>query len=46
MNLRTRIALRIPFTLMGVDEGDHRDWDDIRAWTQGLPLQYARADHP
>lgn len=39
MNLPTRLALRTPFTLMGVSEGDRRDWDTIRTWAQALPLE-------
>lgn len=42
MNLRTRLALKIPFTLMGVSEGDYRNWDTIRAWTEALPAPTTR----
>lgn len=46
MDLRTRIAMRIPSTLMGVDEGDYRDWDAIRSWSHDLPLESERTDPP
>lgn len=32
MSWPTRIAARLIFTVMGVREGDYRDWDAIRAW--------------
>lgn len=43
MNLATRIALKIPFTLMGVAEGDYRNWDAIRSWTLSLHRHFRRA---
>ena len=43
MNLRTRLALRIPFTVMGAKEGDYRDWDAVRSWSRNLPLQSEQA---
>jgi len=32
----TRMALRVISWVTGVEEGDHRDWDAIRAWSEGL----------
>ena len=36
MNLRTRIGLRVIFTVMGVNEGDYRDWNAINAWSDSI----------
>jgi menaquinone-dependent protoporphyrinogen oxidase len=36
MNLRTRIALKTVFTVMGAHEGDYRDWDAISAWGESV----------
>ena len=36
MTLRTRIALRPIFGLLGAQQGDSRDWDAVDTWTETL----------
>ena len=36
MNRPTRFVLKIPFALMGVQEGDRRDFGAIRSWSESV----------
>jgi menaquinone-dependent protoporphyrinogen oxidase len=36
MDAPTRFASRIVFTVMGVREGDYRDWDAVASWTRAV----------
>lgn len=36
MNLRTRVGLRVIFTVMGVRDGDYRDWNAVNSWSSSI----------
>jgi len=42
MNLRTRIASKIPYKILRVEPGDYRNWEAIDSWVNDLHLEMTR----
>jgi menaquinone-dependent protoporphyrinogen oxidase len=42
MNLRTRIASKILYTMLRVEAGDYRDWEAINSWVNELHPEMTR----
>jgi hypothetical protein len=40
MSFAKRILAKGIFLILGIKEGDYRDWDAIENWTKNLPLKH------